>query len=34
MSNTAQLALGANAGSTAWTGFDRYDRLLSDAWVQ
>ena len=34
VSNTAQLALGAKAESAATSGFDWYDGVLSDAWVQ
>lgn len=33
VSNTSELALGAKAESTAQTGFDWYDGVISDAWV-
>jgi hypothetical protein len=34
MSNTADLALGAKAETTAQTGFDWYKGVISDAWVR
>jgi hypothetical protein len=34
MSNSADLALGAKAETTAQTGFDWYQGVISDAWVQ
>jgi len=34
MSNGADLALGAKAENTAQTGFDWYQGVISDAWVQ